>query len=154
MGYPYSWQNDNTNSGIKGPSPMIIEESREADKVGTVMQTSFTSGITSGDYKNHIRASIQRILMTDYGERVMEPNFGCDIKRYVFDPSNRISEAEIKHEIMRAISRWEPRVSISNISLISKDERLIISVPYTIKGTGEEDSVNYVFRLKKNIDDE
>jgi len=143
MGYPYSWHNS-SNYGIKGPIPPSVNYGNSE---------YFYSGFSDNDdYKSLIRASIYRIMITDPGERVMLPEFGCNFKKYIFEPNDTISEIEIKTEITRAIERWEPRITIKDISMYSENHRLNVNVNYIINGTDMSDSFNYVFSLKDDVD--
>jgi hypothetical protein len=64
-----------------------------------------------------ILASLKQLLLTSKGERVMLPEYGTNIRKHLFDPDNENFKAEIQTEIIQAISRWEPRVSIRDISV-------------------------------------
>lgn len=147
MGYPYSWQN-NTNAGIKGPTPMAVEI-KTGDNTEDEKTEVFYSGFGENDYKSLIRSSLQRILMTNKGERVMLPEFGCDLNKYIFEPADSFLEAEIKNEILTAIQKWEPRVTVKSISMkFENGNALVIAIPYTINGTDTSDTVNYVIKSK------
>lgn len=146
MGYPYSYQNNN-NAGIYGPVPPSLDSNtvaREFDLYGKSDSEIFYSGFTKSEYKSLIRASLQRILMTNPGERVMVPEFGCDLRKYCFEPGDTILEVELKHEILKAIQTWEPRVTVNEISIKrTEDHRVLIVVPYKINGTDISDTLNY-----------
>lgn len=152
MGYPYSWEN-RYSAGIAGPTPNSLKgtaNKREFDLYGQSDSGLFYAGFTESDYKSLIRASIQRILMTTPGERVMLPTFGCNLKKYVFDPNDSILDSELETEIILAIERWEPRVTISSVSFSINENSVTVVVPYTIKGTDMTDTINYVLALKNN----
>jgi phage baseplate assembly protein W len=61
-----------------------------------------------------IQENISRILLTSPGERVNNPTFGSLFKQYIFAQDVVMME-EIKSEAYKSISRWEPRLAISNI---------------------------------------
>lgn len=147
MGYPYAYQDDPANVGIFGPVPPSIGDSKVAEEFDLYGKSStevFYSGFTASDYKSLIHASIQRILMTDPGERVMVPEFGCDLRKYCFEPGDTILEFELKHEIISALERWEPRIQVGNINIQrTEDSRILVIIPYTIKGTDLSDTIQY-----------
>lgn len=60
-----------------------------------------------------IKESVTRILLTSKGERVNNPEFGSNLQRFLF---SNASFHDIEEEIFNSIARWEPRVSITNIS--------------------------------------
>ena len=53
--------------------------------------------------------SIYNLLMTQPGERVMEPKFGCDLNKYIFQPLSEYMAILIADEIELAIGNNEPR---------------------------------------------
>ena len=62
-----------------------------------------------------IKQAIVNLLLTNKGERVFNPNYGSDIRRYLFEPLDYGSAALIKQEISQCISRYEPRIRVQKI---------------------------------------
>src|SRR5437763_14693799 len=62
----------------------------------------------------NVRESICIVLRTRPGERLMRPDFGCGLDRYLVEPNNistlRITQAEVKRNLVR----WERRVSVND----------------------------------------
>ncbi len=89
---------------------------------------------------SHIEESINQILRTSIGERVVENYFGSSVSYHIFDPTDESSYSLIKHEIVEALTKLEPRIEVetSGIDLTnSLDEVtgknfLHITVHYTI----------------------
>jgi phage baseplate assembly protein W len=73
---------------------------------------------------NLIFENITRILLTTPGERVLNINFGCKLKTYIFQ-SNLILQSEVEDEIRSSIERWEPRVEILNITIETVEDRKV-----------------------------
>lgn len=71
---------------------------------------------------SHIEESIIQILCTSIGERVVELYFGSQISTHIFDPTDSSSYSLIKHEIVEALSKFEPRIEVdtSDINLTGK----------------------------------
>lgn len=72
---------------------------------------------------NAIKNSIFNIFNTVPGERYLIPLFGCNLMQYLFQPVSDVIAKLIGQTILKAITDWEPRVKIQNISVIgSPDE--------------------------------
>lgn len=79
----------------------------------------------------HIRESIRQIILTSLGERPMEPEFGCDLRRVVFQENNPSLDAIAIDILRRALERWEPRIEVSEITITrEKYGRIDITVYY------------------------
>jgi phage baseplate assembly protein W len=62
-----------------------------------------------------LASNVKNVLTTGVGERTMEPTFGTNIRRMIFNPLDAPSIGEIETEIRRALSIWEPRVRVNSI---------------------------------------
>lgn len=89
-----------------------------------------------------IQESLKQILMTVPGERVMRPQFGSNILGLVFENNTEILEHYLDLEIRSAISKFEPRVVMRNITVERKEEELIITIYYVIVATSAQASVS------------
>lgn len=88
----------------------------------------------------HIEESIQQILGTRRGERVLEYHFGSSISHALFEPNDVTLANLIKYEIIEALGHLEPRISVNtdNIKVYSEVDddgisKVIAEIPYTIK---------------------
>jgi phage baseplate assembly protein W len=57
-------------------------------------------------YSDHVAQMIRQVLLTDPGERVCLPDFGCGLRRLVFAPNSDALQATTKLIVMQALSRW------------------------------------------------
>lgn len=62
-------------------------------------------------------SSVKMLLETQIGERIMEPEYGTDIRSLLFDLSTPGIETLIQEKITQALVRWEPRVSIAGVAI-------------------------------------
>jgi len=98
-------------------------------RVGTDGRMLWSSG------EMNVRESIEVILRTRPGERLMMPNFGCGLDRYLFEPNTVSTLRLIQEEVKRALTRWEPRISLDDIRVETNptDPRVVdITVFYTL----------------------
>lgn len=64
-----------------------------------------------------LASNVKLILLTVPGERIMMPNFGCNLRRFLFNQLTAGTDEDISSEIRRSISTWEPRVEIQNLQI-------------------------------------
>jgi phage baseplate assembly protein W len=69
---------------------------------------------------DQIKADLLQLLLTNPGERVMLPDFGTPLRKLVFEPNDRALEIMAKQMIADSITKWEPRIVISDISVTSR----------------------------------
>lgn len=77
-----------------------------------------------------IRESILQIIQTRVGSRVMRPDFGCKLYDYIFDNENDLMIENIKNEIIRSITLFEPRAKVVNIDISLNNEVVDITLIY------------------------
>lgn len=85
---------------------------------------------------DHIRQSVQDILSTPLGSRVMLPGYGSNLLRLVDHPADHVTAVRVVMATAVAIARWEPRVTINTIAVLKAGEGQII---VTIRATDTED---------------
>ena len=57
-----------------------------------------------------IAEAVRIILFTGKGERVMQPEFGCGIRKFAFSDLSAIALRSMQQEILDALIHWEPRI--------------------------------------------
>ena len=91
-----------------------------------------------------IRQSLLLLISTRPGERVMRPEYGCDLQRLVFSPSDDTTAGLAIHFVRQAVERWEPRVEILSVDAgpdPEKAPRLQIVLDYRVRATLRGDRV-------------
>lgn len=104
------------------------------------------------DGKEDIDNSLHILLNTAFGERVMRPEYGCDLRKFLFDPVNANMQAYIKKIVEEAILYFEARIRPEDITVDVEqinEGRLEINVVYTIKSTNSKSNYVYPFYLKE-----
>ncbi len=100
------------------------------------------------DYKD-IQESLNILLSTSLGERVMQPDYGCNLTDYMFEALNSTLIGVIKHHVENAILYYEPRIVAENVEVTSADStdliegKFTITVTYSIPQTNSR--FNYVY---------
>lgn len=97
-----------------------------------------------------IREVMLNILLTRPGERLMRPEFGAGILDFIHYPNNETTRALIVDAAQRALTRWEPRVTLEEVNLVSDPLRLShanLSISYRLLYDGSRDSLDLALEL-------
>lgn len=97
-----------------------------------------------------IRRSIYIIINTAPGERVMRPEFGCEIHSLIFWPANEQTAAVAERYVSEALGRWEPRIRLHSVKATPSNPEigeLLIEISYQIKDQHDVRSLVYPFYL-------
>jgi len=103
-----------------------------------------------------IKSSLDILFSTDPGERVMQPLYGCALRKFVFEPMNVSTKTMMEKTIKDALLFHEPRIIVEKIEIglpPNADLRLIqqsntegilpISIDYRVITTNTR--YNYVY---------
>ena len=100
-------------------------------------------GLVFAEGPEKVRQSIYIVLDTEPGERVMRPSFGCGLRRYLMKPNNTATRALIQRDVEQALSSWEPRISLSQVSVEPGEDPalVLISIQYVHLRSGRKDNL-------------
>ena len=86
-----------------------------------------------------IKQAIVNVLLTNKGERLMNPKYGSDIRRYLFEPLDYGTANQITGNIKSTIDTFEPRISVLNLRALPNDDDngFDVEMTYEIRGTDD-----------------
>jgi phage baseplate assembly protein W len=106
-------------------------------------------GVFNSTYttKDQIKSNLINLLLTDVGERVMNPNFGCELKRFLFEGINENNISDLKISINNSISLYIPEITVSSVDVVSnKDSNLVdVTISYILNISNNADQVTVQF---------
>jgi phage baseplate assembly protein W len=104
--------------------------------------------LASGPEK--VRQSIRIILETEPGERIMRPDFGCGLRRYLMRPNSVATRALIRHDVEVALATWEPRIALTSVDVVPGDDPALvqIAIAYVHVRDGRRDNLVHPFFLE------
>ena len=91
----------------------------------------------------HLRQSITNILSTPIGSRIMRREYGSRLFKRLDAPLTGELLAEIYADVVEALFSYEPRIEVTNVSVVSMDQghlRLDVTGKYLV--TGEDVTLN------------
>lgn len=86
--------------------------------------------------KDDIRSQICHVLFTQKGTRYKKWDFGTDLIKYIFEPSDDESWGSIKNEIAESVSRWVPNCIINDIRVVEEtngSNNIHVRIDYSVK---------------------
>lgn len=95
-----------------------------------------------------IRQSLQILLSTALGERVMQPKYGCNLDDLLFEPLNTTVRTYIRGLVKQAILIFEPRIQLNDVAIEMIDApagRVDLVVDYTVRATNSRFNLVYPF---------
>lgn len=94
-----------------------------------------------------IRSSLEILLSTEVGERVMQPKYGCDLHRLLFEPLDTTLQAYMQDLVRTAILYFEPRIVLNALTLEPDPEqgRILINIDYTVASTNTRNNFVYPY---------
>ncbi|HYJ82157.1 MAG TPA: GPW/gp25 family protein [Allosphingosinicella sp.] len=97
-----------------------------------------------------VKESLRILFSTRPGERVMLPEYGCDLERFVFRPRSISLLEEVRDTVSMAIERWEARIDLLACDVTAPDDRpgvMVIKVDFRIRRTRARGSFIYPYSL-------
>jgi uncharacterized protein len=79
------------------------------------------------------KSNLRNLLLTSPGERVMQPEFGSNLKAILFDSFDDVSSDNIEEAIREAVNRQLPYITINEVIVIQDSQaenRILVSVDY------------------------
>lgn len=86
----------------------------------------------------HLKQSIKDILTTPKGSRVMRPEYGSNLPRLVDLPINKGWLSAFQAEVVNALRRWEPRLTIKQVKVNSFIDGKVL---FNIRGIYNEEEI-------------
>jgi phage baseplate assembly protein W len=100
--------------------------------------------MTKADFYDdtHIKESIRQILLTNMGERVMEPEFGSNLRKLVFESNSPSIRTIAINFAVNALKRWEKRINILSAVIIDEPGgKIILKINYRVIANNKTDFV-------------
>jgi phage baseplate assembly protein W len=99
--------------------------------------------------EDDIQNSLQVLLSTRIGERIMQPAYGCNMDVLLFESINESLITYVKDLVFTAIYYYEPRISPDNLTIETTAEEgmILVNVAYTIRSTNSRQNLVFPFYL-------
>jgi phage baseplate assembly protein W len=102
-----------------------------------------------------IQQSLEIILSTEPGERVMRPDFGCNMQAMVFEPINTSLITYMRDKIEKALLYHEPRIDLKRVEINTANVLegvVLIEVDYVVRTTNSRQNYVYPYYINEGTD--
>ena len=111
------------------------------------LSLDFTPHPVSGDVRpiineTAIKRSLMNLIKTKKGTRPFNPLYGCDISDYLFSYEPGFTEYNLKKEIIEAIGKNEPRVSVDQVDITFEENGISLNISYIIRNINRAGSIS------------
>ena len=86
-----------------------------------------------------IKQAIVNLLLTNKGERPFKPDYGSDIRSYLFEPLDYGTAAQIELSIKNTIAKFEPRIAVRTMETYPNYDNNSFDVDMTYEIVGSDD---------------
>lgn len=102
-----------------------------------------------------IQQSLQILLSTRPGERVLQPDFGCNLDTMLFEPLTLSLLSLMQDTVKTAIIRHEPRIIVNDVRIDASAQlegTVMIQVDYTIRSNNSRFNFVFPFYIQEGTD--
>jgi phage baseplate assembly protein W len=100
---------------------------------------------------DNVRESIEIVLLTNQGERLLLPEFGAGLTRFLFEPNTPATHRLIQSRIEDALRRFEPRIRLNSVSVAADPAdpcAALATINYTLVAMARSERVSLRIELE------
>ncbi len=96
------------------------------------------------------KQNLKCLVLTAQGERMMDPDFGVGIKKYLFENYSADTVQTIRYNINTQVSTYMPFINIINVKILNGEDlsppdynKMFVSIKYSISSVGISDILEF-----------
>ena len=103
-----------------------------------------------------IEQSLAILLRTSLGERVMQPDYGCNLSDFQFDPMNSTLLGFLKDMVYNAILYYEPRIKLEKLEVVAESTEVLegylrFFIDYSVRETNSRYNFVWDYYVKEGV---
>lgn len=106
----------------------------------------FTSNYTN---KDALKNNLINWFLTNKGERLLQPNFGGNLRQFIFQQLAQGTLTDVEEEVSTQLSTYFPSVNVLRLEITQNQntQDINISIKYSITSTGIEDNLQLLLQV-------
>ena len=113
------------------------------------------AGVEITQREEDIAKSLEILLSTKVGERVMQPKYGCNMDDLIFEALDTTIKTLMVDRIRTAILYFEPRIDTLKIELNTQNELegiIVLELDYVVRATNSRFNFVYPFYINEGTE--
>ena len=113
------------------------------------------TGVKMLEEEVDVASSLEILLSTIPGERVMQPRYGCNLSELLFENLDTRLKTLIADKVESSILYYEPRVTLGSVTVdeaMAVDGVVLIQIVYTVKTTNSRFNFVYPYYINEGTD--
>ena len=109
-------------------------------------------GVKMSEGVTDIQESLQILLTTELGERLMQPEYGTFLSNAIFESLDTSTETAIRDIVETAILIYEPRVDLNKVDASNSEPlegKVVLEIDYTVRSTNTRYNLVLPFYLEE-----
>ncbi|MFH0783132.1 MAG: GPW/gp25 family protein [Pseudomonadota bacterium] len=110
-------------------------------------------GVEMTSDEEDIRKSLEILLSTSRGERILQPEYGCNLQELLFEPMSTTLKTYVAVLIEHSILHFEPRINLKSVRIEPAppgEGRVDIVIDYAVRTTNSRYNLVYPFYLERS----
>lgn len=62
-----------------------------------------------------IKSDLMHLILTNKGERFYNPEFGTNLRKFIFEPNDNFTYSQIKDELIETVKKYIPNLIINDV---------------------------------------
>ena len=92
-------------------------------------------------------SEILHVLLTPKKTRIRKPDFGTDLIKFIFEPSDDLSWSEVETEILSNVNKYVSGVNVQHVEVRDIEHELYVSIAYQISTGNKTENKEMVVKL-------
>lgn len=87
------------------------------------------------DMKSKVKSLLMHVIFTPKGQKIRDINFGTNLVKYIFNPTDDYTFEGIKKEVMDAVTYYIPRIRVNDLQILQNEEDVsdvLVRIDYTV----------------------
>lgn len=133
---------------------IITPRNRRRNEFYTDVRKDLFPNLVNADVSRRIdeesvKESVKNLVLTETGERLFQPNVGCDLKRLLFENFTPQTKLSMESSIRTTIEQYEPRCQLLSVDAIPSENENSVYITIIFSIINIQEPVELVLTLER-----
>lgn len=133
---------------------IITPRNRRRNEFYTDVRKDLFPNLVNADVSRRIdeesvKESVKNLVLTETGERLFQPNVGCDLKRLLFENFTPQTKLSMESSIRTTIEQYEPRCQLLSVDARPSENENSVYITIIFSIINIQEPVELVLTLER-----